>query len=721
MDAESMQPFFERIIPIFLGGAASLAVALPVCAEPAKETPFDLRKIADANPGIATLGAGAGGNREAIIVKPNGSNQALAIWKRGDAGDWTAARFLVVEIYGRETYSGRVSIELFRDGETGGPVDLQSGRREKAEQPRLLSLQGILPRVPTKLVFPLDHLDAQRIFLPRFPRQLKGTLTGSRLDPKEIAAVKLRFGPYAEPHFTPVFEIASISLRTERPDPYPALASHVVDKFGQWKPKDWPGKIASEEELVRKNGNLLKSVEAARFPDSWSAYGGWKEMRFDATGFFRTHHDGRRWWLVDPDGYAFLSAGVTCIGPGAAGPVNGIEDLFEWLPDNGDTRYGPATRNWRDNRSMDFLKANLIRSFGDRWEESWSRTTAGMMRKFRLNTVGNWSNIEFARASKLPYVLQMRSFPTTGNLLFRDFPDVFSKEYTASAVRFARQLESYKDDKLLIGYFLLNEPHWGFGYHNLAFEMFATPAPSDTKSAFATWVRAQYKDDLAAFNKAWNLQLESFDRLGSQTFAKCPSKASEKMFHEYSRIMVGKYVDVVCDEVEKVDPNHLNLGMRYAWISSDLMYNAGQRFDVFSINGYGNPGPPETREITRRSGKPVIIGEWHFGATDRGLPATGIQGALNQAQRAQAYRYYAEQAFARPELVGIHYFQWNDQPVYGRDDGENYNIGVVDIANQPYPELTAAMAETHARMYPIAAGKLAPYDKVIERVPSIHY
>jgi hypothetical protein len=151
------------------------------------------------------------------------------------------------------------------------------------------------------------------------------------------------------------------------------------------------------------------------------------------------------------------------------------------------------------------------------------------------------------------------------------------------------------------------------------------------------------------------------------------------------------------------------------------MYNAGERFDVFSINGYGNPGPPETREITRRSGKPVIIGEWHFGATDRGLPATGIQGALNQRQRAQAYRYYAEQAFARPELVGIHYFQWNDQPVCGRGDGENYNIGVVDITNQPYPELTDAMAESHARMYPIASGGLAPFDKVIERVPSIHY
>lgn len=125
---------------------------------------------------------------------------------------------IVIEICGRETYSGRMSIKFFRDNETGCPDDLQSGSLEEAEQPRLLNLQGILPQ----------------------------------------------------------------------------------------KPKVWPGKTVPEDDRVRENGDLLKAMEAARFPDSWIAYGGWREMRFDATGFFRTHHDGCRWWLVDPDGFAFL-------------------------------------------------------------------------------------------------------------------------------------------------------------------------------------------------------------------------------------------------------------------------------------------------------------------------------------------------------------------------------------------------------------------------------
>ncbi|MYF03494.1 MAG: hypothetical protein F4230_00325, partial [Holophagales bacterium] len=39
-------------------------------------------------------------------------------------------------------------------------------------------------------------------------------------------------------------------------------------------------------------------------------FGGWTGLKFGATGFFRTEHDGRRWWLVTPEGHAFISWGV---------------------------------------------------------------------------------------------------------------------------------------------------------------------------------------------------------------------------------------------------------------------------------------------------------------------------------------------------------------------------------------------------------------------------
>ena len=40
-----------------------------------------------------------------------------------------------------------------------------------------------------------------------------------------------------------------------------------------------------------------------------------------------------------------------------------------------------------------------------------------------------------------------------------------------------------------------------------------------------------------------------------------------------------------------------------------------------------------------------------------------------------------------------------DQPLTGRPDGENYQIGFVTVADVPYPELVKAARDTAASMY----------------------
>jgi len=51
-----------------------------------------------------------------------------------------------------------------------------------------------------------------------------------------------------------------------------------------------------------------------------------------------------------------------------------------------------------------------------------------------------------------------------------------------------------------------------------------------------------------------------------------------------------------------------------------------------------------------------------------------------------------------------------DQPSTGRMDGENYNIGLVDVTDRPYTDLIEAMKTTHRRLYEVHAGKTPPYD-----------
>ena len=683
---------------------------------------FPLKNIQAENSEISKIQKGEVFDGEILKITPNDQNQSLTIWEGSDQGMWKNANYLVCEIWHENNYSGILNIEFYRDDKNAGNIVTQSGSvaGDEKQAPRMAAKIGVLPKLKTKVIFPLEHLDAQEIFMPRFPRQLKGTVLGNRMKPEETAKVVIRFGPWDKAHFTPEFEIAAVYLSKVMPLPFPPVDKKVVDKLGQWAEKEWPGKMKDENELKIMLENQLSAAQNYSAPENRSKYGGWKEKKFEATGFFRTYNDGIRWWLVDPDGFAFVSVGVDCIRNNASGVISGQEDLFEWLPDSTDVIYKEGYSRRGGTVQADFFEFNFMRVFGESWREKWENITSGQIREFGINTIGNWSDIDYAKKSNIPYVLPLSRFPSTDVKLFRDFPDVFATEYEESAQNFAQQLNEFKNDPYLIGYFLRNEPTWAFGANDIAYEMFATNVQSESKHVFVNWISTQY-GNIQELNNSWNLKLNSFEDIASQVFEGYPSERAKADFWKFSEILVAKYVNVPCDEVEKVDPNHLNLGMRYAWMSSDLLYKAGERFDVFSINGYGNPGPPETAEIARISGKPVMIGEFHHGATDRGLPASGIQGALTQIDRGKAYRYYIEQGLARPELIGMHYFQWLDQPVFGRFDGENYNIGFMDICNQPYKEMVEAAKLTHLKMYEVASGKEEAFNEIIEKIPSIHY
>ena len=677
---------------------------------------FDLKNVQEKNPEISEF------QDTVLKITPTSENQSLTVWEGNDPELWKNANYLVCEIWHENDFSAILNVEFYRNEKGNDSIVTQSGSvaGDAKQTPRMAAKIGVLPKLKTKVIFPLEHLNAQEIFMPRFPRQLKGTVLGNRMKPEETSKVVIRFGPWNEPHFKPKFEIGAVYLTNEVPEPFPPVEKKVVDKLGQWAEKEWAGKLKDENELKSLLENQLAAAQTSTFPENRSKYGGWKAKKFEATGFFRTHHDGSRWWMVDPEGYAFVSVGVDCIRSNASGVITGQEDLFEWLPDSTDILYEKGYSGRDKYIQADFYQFNFMRVFGESWREKWETITSGQIREFGINTIANWSDIEYARKAQIPYVLPLSRFPSTEVKLFRDFPDVFAAEYAENAKTFAQQLTEFKDDRYLIGYFLRNEPTWAFGANDIAFEMFATNQSSESKLTFVRWISTQYPG-IQNFNENWNLKLKSFEELSTQIFEEYPSEKAKADFWKFSEVLVAKYVNVPCDEVEKVDPNHLNLGMRYAWMSSDLLYKAGERFDVFSINGYGNPGPPETAEIARISGKPVMIGEFHHGATDRGLPASGIQGVLTQADRGKAYRYYIEQGLARPELIGMHYFQWLDQPIFGRFDGENYNIGFMDICNQPYKELVEAAKLTHQKMYEVANGTEKPFDEVIEKIPSIHY
>ena len=68
-----------------------------------------------------------------------------------------------------------------------------------------------------------------------------------------------------------------------------------------------------------------------------------------------------------------------------------------------------------------------------------------------------------------------------------------------------------------------------------------------------------------------------------------------------------------------------------------------------------------------------------------------------QAERAAGAAEATANFAAIPELIGAHWFQYYDHPKGGRPDGEDYDFGLVDINDQPYRRLTAALAAANRR------------------------
>jgi hypothetical protein len=127
----------------------------------------------------------------------------------------------------------------------------------------------------------------------------------------------------------------------------------------------------------------------------------------------------------------------------------------------------------------------------------------------------------------------------------------------------------------------------------------------------------------------------------------------------------------------------------------------------------------EVAQIETLLGMPIMVGEWHFGALDVGLPAGGIGHVRDQAARGQAYCVYVETAAALPSCVGVHYLTLYDESALGRFDGDNWNIGFLDVCNRPYELLAAAARASHERMYAVAAGQVDAYDDLPEYLPKL--
>jgi len=471
-----------------------------------------------------------------------------------------------------------------------------------------------------------------------------------------------------------------------------------IDEYGQYKHDEWPGKIHSDEDLVKNLEKELREFSLLKEPDNFDQYGGWKSgPKLKAKGNFYVEKVDSVWWLVDPEGNLFWSHGVNCVGFGSGNTlITGREKYFETIPDS--------------VKRYNFYTDNLAKKFNANWQKVAPVYIHKRLKSWGMNTIANWSDPGV-------YLLTSPRTPYTANISYRSpaidgasykFPDVFDPQFKKSLEAGVKRVtERTLNDSWCIGYFIDNELYLS-EFNELSNIAMRQNPEGATKKALIDYLKKQYKT-IRNLNRKYKTKYRSWDALYKETSL---PKSAVSDIEAFNHVIIDKYYSTCRNALKNVAPEKLYLGNRFnlyrIYYPDDTLINsvikaAAKYCDVVSINYYRFTC--EDLILPDRIDKPIIIGEFHFGALDRGLPHTGLRNVANQEQRSRFYQYYVNQALQNPQIVGTHWFQYGDQPYTGRSDGENYQIGFVDICDTPYPETIKAIRSIGYKMYNIRSKK----------------
>ncbi|MBI3785216.1 MAG: hypothetical protein HY270_17630 [Deltaproteobacteria bacterium] len=427
------------------------------------------------------------------------------------------------------------------------------------------------------------------------------------------------------------------------------------------------------------------------------AYFGWRGISTRASGRFRTEQINGVWWLVTPEGNAYFSSGV-----------NHVTSEGDYAPALGRSPY----------------QDNLLARYGT--TQAWSDAVVDRFERLGLTTIGAWSEYSLF-AHRVPYTeilgfagrapaVPGLSAGVTG-LRIRDY---FDPSFESGAAVEADGARSCVADPYCIGVFSDNELGWGVSIVQAVPYLDAyvrLPSGAPGKLALQQFFNDWYHGDLAAFNADWEQQLASFDAVQALTTLPHSSTneptAQAAARRAFTVRIAQRYYSVVYAALRAVSPDLLILGSRFLAYTTlpEIAQIAGSYVDVLSVNQYEVPSDilailrgsygrygyvatgdlfADLDELYRLSNKPLLISETGFRAKDSGLPNTYppfFPVYRTQTDRANGYARYMEHVFARSYLVGVHWFEYVDQPAQGRFDGENNNWGIVDINDNEYTEV----------------------------------
>ncbi|WP_199618163.1 chitobiase/beta-hexosaminidase C-terminal domain-containing protein [Paenibacillus alkalitolerans] len=532
------------------------------------------------------------------------------------------------------------------------------------------------------------------------------------------------FLPYSEPLRLQGYSVLEAYAVKDGMEPSPiqkyslnAGGDIQVDRFGQMKAANFRGKVASEEELVSDFEADAAYYDSLKPPSDRDRYGGLagsaEKYGLRRTGFFAIQQLGERKVMTTPEGNLYFSLAVNGVTPiETYTMVKGREDKFESVP-----RYESEYKNaYIGKGNFSFYIANKYRKTGVfPTEHSIYSEAVERLKKWGFNGVGGYSPEKYGQQNQFPYVrmLPLNSMnwaKLDGISIF----DIFAPNAEEKIDRvFEKTLEPYKDDPMLIGYFIDNEYDFHKFYSHVP-KLKASKAA--IKGRLVGALKTKYRT-IDAFNDSWKANFDSFEQLNE---AELPLKTSESWrdMDEFYKYYLDTFFGTVSRLYRKYDPNHMLLGDR--WITTtfhnkkirDMLAEAeGKYVDVISINYYTYKIERELFDDLheKSGGKPILMSEFGYGTAEQGLKPLLPNSAANQFQRGMRYRNYVEGVASLPYVVGTHLFNYVDQAGLGRfwqgEWGERYNSGLLNVADRPYKDYLHGVMNTNYDIYKVILGE----------------
>jgi len=455
-----------------------------------------------------------------------------------------------------------------------------------------------------------------------------------------------------------------------------------------------------------------------------SKYGGYTELSGNKTGFFHVEQVDGRWWLIDPDGYVFISLGPNHVGPSTLLRDYNREKNIQKFGDPGNIQ---GRRIPSDSEFMNNFK----------------KMVADDIKELNMNTYGAFSSLEY-KPPKTAYYLDLLGALRMSTWMYpKQFPDVWSDEWAQKMEDYmvnTWKIKEVKDDPWLLGYWFICATGYTFydvhehliqGWidpnrfsfdDQLTWEQTLKTARGRTpaKKVYVELMRKRHLGHIGRFNRVYGTNIKDFDDiydLGKELLSFEEVVEASVDDEEFFRLIYRQYLSTLVGLVKKYDTNHMIFGDRWNcnngprmsaveesknWVDATIIHTYGY-YDGELHRGAIHKDVLE--QLYRIMERPILLGDSCFSTPIPEMPDPWGPHVSSQAERGKACREYAEKVFSLPYIIGWNWCGYIDQYASDAEYSTPQHSGFKNVYGEFHTGLTDVMKEVNGGIYEFILNK----------------